>query len=214
MTEGILATVAVRNPSSCPVATMSRGEAVKSVSQGKVRDEQVSVEVTTAGAVPGDHQIGEQVFEYESEAVYRLEREAGVGCACERIEDHGCPVREMSAAEGQLLVTFIADDVETLRTVIEDLREREPSVSVRCLKRSSTDQSERETMFIDRESFTERQREVLRTAHEMGYFDHPKRANATEVAAELDISTSTFAEHLAAAQSKLMDALFPENEDR
>jgi predicted DNA binding protein len=120
----------------------------------------------------------------------------------------------MSATDGELLVTFIADDVETLRAVIGDLREREPSVSVRCLKRSSADQTKRETMFIDRESFTERQREVLQTAHEMGYFDHPKQANATEVAAELDISTSTFAEHLAAAQSKLMDALFPENEDR
>jgi predicted DNA binding protein len=104
-------------------------------------------------------------------------------------------------------------DIETLRSVVEDLRGLEPSVSIRCLKRSSSDQTERETRFIDRESFTERQREVLETAHEMGYFEHPKRANATEVAAELDIATSTFAEHIAAAQSKLMDALFPEGAD-
>jgi predicted DNA binding protein len=166
--------------------------------------------VTTAGPVPAEQRVGEQVFEYESEAVYRLERTAGTGCACERIELQGCPVREMSAHDGQLLVTFIADDVATLRAVVSDLRDREPSVSVRCLKRSSADQTERETMFIDPESFTERQREVLRTAHERGYFDHPKRANATEVSAELDIATSTFAEHLAAAQTKLMDALFPD----
>lgn len=214
MTDGILATVAVRDPSACPVATLSEGEAVKSVSQGAVRDGQVPVEVTTAGSVPAEHQIGEQVFEYESEAVYRLERTVGAGCACERIEQHGCPVREMSAHDGELLVTFIADDIETLRAVVEDLREREPSVSVRCLKRSSTDQTERETMFIDREAFTERQREVLEIAHEMGYFDHPKRSNATEVATELDIATSTLAEHLAAAETKLMDALFPESESR
>jgi hypothetical protein len=41
----------------------------------------------------------------------------------------------------------------------------------------------------------------------MGYFEHPRTANAGEVADELDISRSTFAEHLAAAQSKLLDAV-------
>jgi len=34
-----------------------------------------------------------------------------------------------------------------------------------------------------------------------------RAANATEVAAALDISPSTFAEHLAAAQSKVLDSL-------
>jgi len=41
----------------------------------------------------------------------------------------------------------------------------------------------------------------------MDCFDHPKGANAGEVADALDISRSTFAEHLSAAQSKLFDAV-------
>jgi predicted DNA binding protein len=45
---------------------------------------------------------------------------------------------------------------------------------------------------------------VLETAHEMGYFERPRRANGTEVAAALDIDPSTFSEHLAAAQRKLL----------
>ena len=41
----------------------------------------------------------------------------------------------------------------------------------------------------------------------MGYFDHPKGANAGDVADALDISRSTFTEHLAAAQTKLLEAV-------
>ena len=56
-------------------------------------------------------------------------------------------------------------------------------------------------------ALTDRQREVLTVAHEMGYFEHPRDANAEAVAADLDITPSTFAEHLAAAQSKLVDSI-------
>jgi hypothetical protein len=48
---------------------------------------------------------------------------------------------------------------------------------------------------------------VLETAHRLGYFERPKGANAGEVADALDISRSTFTEHLAAAQTKLLDAI-------
>jgi hypothetical protein len=48
---------------------------------------------------------------------------------------------------------------------------------------------------------------VLETAHEMGYFEHPKRANATEVAEALGINGSTFAEHVSTAQSKILESI-------
>jgi hypothetical protein len=62
-------------------------------------------------------------------------------------------------------------------------------------------------VFVDRAALTDRQREVVTTAHQLGYFERPRDANATEVAEHLDISRATFAEHLAAAQSKLLDAV-------
>ncbi|WP_408957412.1 helix-turn-helix domain-containing protein [Natrinema sp. 74] len=62
-------------------------------------------------------------------------------------------------------------------------------------------------VVVDRNELTARQLEVVNTAHEMGYFDYPKGANATDVADELGIARSTFTEHLAAAQTKLMDAI-------
>ncbi|WP_455429089.1 helix-turn-helix domain-containing protein [Haloarcula regularis] len=62
-------------------------------------------------------------------------------------------------------------------------------------------------MLVDRGQLTDRQREVLETAVEMGYFEYPKGANAGEVAEALDITVSTFAEHLAAAETKLLGSI-------
>ena len=54
---------------------------------------------------------------------------------------------------------------------------------------------------------TERQREVLETAQDLGSFPYPREGNAHEVAAALDIEASSFGEDLAAAQSKLLSEL-------
>jgi predicted DNA binding protein len=78
---------------------------------------------------------------------------------------------------------------------------------VRRLVRSGDEGPEEDLVLVDRSDLTDRQREVLATAHEMGYFAYPKRANAERVAAELDIGPSTFAEHVAAAQDKLLAAV-------
>ncbi|WP_336002659.1 helix-turn-helix domain-containing protein [Halorientalis halophila] len=208
MAEGILATVAVREPDCCPVAPMSTGGRVRSVSQSRPVDGTVTVEVTTDATVEGSDVPGETLFSYDSETVHRLERQAGQNCACELVERHGCPVRDVSAEGGSVVLSFIAEDLAVLRDVVADLREREEGVTVRSLRRSGEDGSRSEPVFVDKGEFTPRQREVLRTAHEAGYFERPKGANAEEVAAALEVAPSTFAEHLAAAQTKLMAALF------
>ncbi len=54
---------------------------------------------------------------------------------------------------------------------------------------------------------------VLQTAHQMGYFDTPRRASADDVATELDIAQSTFSERLRLAQDQLFDLVFSGGED-
>ncbi|SEO27021.1 hypothetical protein SAMN05216388_101093 [Halorientalis persicus] len=208
MVEGILATVAVREPNCCPVAPMSTGGRVRSVSQGQPVDGSVTVEVTTDESVTGDEVPGKEVFSYDSEAVHRVERRADQNCACERVEEYGCPVRDVSAENGTIELSFISEDLDVLRAVVTDLRNHEAGVTVRSLRRSDGDGSHSEPVFVDKAKFTARQREVLRTAHRLGYFERPKGANAEQVATELGVAPSTFAEHLAAAQTKLMAALF------
>ncbi|GAB3326343.1 hypothetical protein GCM10027355_29470 [Haloplanus salinarum] len=51
---------------------------------------------------------------------------------------------------------------------------------------------------------------MVETAHEKGYVEYPRGTNAAEVAAEPNVHPSTLAEHLAAAQAKLLDQLLAE----
>lgn len=54
------------------------------------------------------------------------------------------------------------------------------------------------------EAVTDRQREVLETAHDLGYFEVPRAVTTEAVAAELDLSPATVREHLQRAQRNVM----------
>lgn len=56
------------------------------------------------------------------------------------------------------------------------------------------------------DGLTDAQREAIRTAHEMGYFDIPRKASLDDVAGELAISASSLSERLRRAQSHLIEA--------
>ncbi|OYR98889.1 bacterio-opsin activator [Halorubrum sp. E3] len=57
-------------------------------------------------------------------------------------------------------------------------------------------------------ALTDRQREAARTAHFAGFFEWPRDHTGEEVASMMDISQTTFTQHLRAAESKLFSALF------
>lgn len=54
---------------------------------------------------------------------------------------------------------------------------------------------------------TPRQREVVETAHGLGYYEVPREATATEVADRLDLDRSTVTEHLQRAERRLVSAV-------
>ncbi|AFO57479.1 MULTISPECIES: helix-turn-helix domain-containing protein [Natrinema] len=56
-------------------------------------------------------------------------------------------------------------------------------------------------------ALTARQRETLRVARELGYFDVPRSAGVEDVAAKLDCAPGTAAEHLRKAEAAVMEAL-------
>jgi len=60
------------------------------------------------------------------------------------------------------------------------------------------------------DALTDRQREVLRTAHDLGYFDVPRAASTAAVAAALDLDDSTVAEHLQRAERNLVETVLDE----
>lgn len=54
------------------------------------------------------------------------------------------------------------------------------------------------------EQLTDRQRDVLQTAYEQGYYEVPRTASTEDVAAEVGIDPSTVAEHLQRAERNLL----------
>ncbi|MFB6169838.1 MAG: helix-turn-helix domain-containing protein [Haloarculaceae archaeon] len=212
MTAGIRVELQVDAPASCPIARVSgeTGASSHSISRSTTPDGGRVTEEFLLDADAGEAATAaemDEVFSYGEQGVYRFSRDPGVGCPCECIEQFGCPVVDVHADDGTLGLAFHASDMEQLQTVIESFREAFPNVDIQRLLRSSGDPDDRNLVFVDRGRLTARQHEVLETAHEMGYFDHPKGANAGEVADALDINTSTFTEHLAAAQRKILDAV-------
>lgn len=208
MESGVYAELEVTGDSICHVANASTTTKIQTVSRSAAPDGGTATVDFTADT---NADLGEvrEVFEYDDKTIYRLEREEASAqpCACEAVECHGCPVRHLQADGGSVTFTFVAPDLPSLREVVLDLREQFDGVSLRRLTRSEHPDGSGDLVFLDRTVLTDRQREVLETAHEMGYFDHPKRANATEVSEALDVNRSTFAEHLSAAQSKLLDVV-------
>ncbi|WP_158057785.1 bacterio-opsin activator domain-containing protein [Halorussus halophilus] len=62
--------------------------------------------------------------------------------------------------------------------------------------------------YVVQNRLTERQREVLRTAYDAGYYDWPRECSGKELANELDISSATLSQHLHNAERKLLTVLF------
>ena len=52
-------------------------------------------------------------------------------------------------------------------------------------------------------SLTERQRDVLETATDLGYYENPRQATHADIAAEVDASPSTVGEHLRKIESRV-----------
>ena len=227
MSDGIRAEIRVDGPTGCPETRLvdRTGTAAEDVTRAvsangeRVVEEflladPVGVDVPGVDDDAGDH--GDQptgegefqlVFDYGDHATYRFERDRDVACPCEVVEAHDCPATDVAIRDDGVHVAFHVPDMPSLQALVAALRDRFPSLDVKRLLRSTGDAGAHNLVFVDRGQLTDRQREVLETAHEMGYFAHPKGANAGEVATELGITRSTFSEHLAAAQSKLMDAI-------
>lgn len=210
MTRGIRATVTFSDPTVCPIADLSAAAdtTIESVATSVApADGSGSVTEFTADA-PDLHGHGHdvtRVFSHGAHHRYRVPHDGTVGCPCERLGAHGCPVARYTARDGALTLVFHAADYDELQTVVDDLRDRYPEMSVQRFVRSPPRPADSDAVMVERGKLTTRQLEVLETADEMGYFERPRRTNATGIAAELDIHPSTFREHLAAAESKLLE---------
>jgi len=216
---GVRAELELVDPPGCPVAALSRerGTDVTDVRWTETGDGTVHEQFRTNES-PDDARadggtggaVAEPLFADGDRTVYRMERE-NAECACAAVEATGTPVESVRARDGSLLMTVYLPDVDRLQEVVAAVREQ-TEVRVRRLAHGNDDAAAdpSDLVPVDRNILTDRQREVLETAHELGYFEHPRESNATEVAEALDVCPSTLIEHLTTAQGKLFDELLSE----
>lgn len=205
--SGIRAELVFENADECPVARVSEtvdGQ-VTEISWGQSTNGSVTEQFTAPADSP--EMECETVFDYGPQQVYEFDRDKEKACICEDIEEGVGPVTEVYAEDGDLHVTLHARDMPDLREMIGELNEEFGQVQIEYLVQGRSNEDDADLIPVDMRKLTERQREVLSTAHRMGYFDYPRQANASEVAEELDIQPSTFTEHLNAAQTKLLEEL-------
>ncbi|GGN21898.1 helix-turn-helix domain-containing protein [Halarchaeum nitratireducens] len=223
MPSGIRTTVSFLDADVCPLGTLSNRAAatLSSIAVAERRADtdppsRVRVLEFSTGTAPDSladapnadpDPVPVPIFEHGETIRYRLDVDADVDCPRRRLCELGCPVVRHEVRAGVPRLTFYAEDYDRLRDVVADLRERFPSMDIERFVRSPAESTSGDDVFVDAGRLTDRQLEVLETAYEMGYFERPRRANATEVAAALGIGPTTFSEHLVAAQSKILDDL-------
>jgi FixJ family two-component response regulator len=118
------------------------------------------------------------------------------------LADREARVVGVSVAEGRASMT-VADSEGSVRSLVEAVRAEYPDAGVRSVR---ADDAETAGVGV-LDDLTDKQRQAIELALYSGYFGRPREHSATELAAKLDISRQTFAQHLRAGQRKLLSEL-------
>ncbi len=134
-----------------------------------------------------------------------LSKQVTDSCVCRTFRNHAC-VSEMDGVEnGELVFSVTIQGRKELRHIVADLRETGATVRLQRL----VDLSSRDCdgTQVDDTSVTDKQREAIRTAYELGYYETPRESDLGDVADELGISKSAASQRLNAVASKLVVGL-------
>lgn len=202
---GLRAELSVSEPGNCPLASLSREVSgpLENVTWTTSNGGPVTEEFSTAAELDDGESVA--VFSQGTKQTYHMQRDTEP-CACELVEESGYPLADVDVRDGKLSLTLNLPDADALRSVVATLSDISDSVEVQYLIRDAHEDAS-DPVIVDRGELTQRQREVLEVAYAEGYFEYPRESSAGEVAEELGISRSTFAEHLAAAQSRLFETI-------
>ena len=203
---GLRARLVAHDPPGCPVADLLPDGVVATDVRVTALDSVTVEQFRTDRPIPAD-----PVFAADGRYVYRRRVATREDCPYRTVEALGYPVTDATVRTNpdRLQVSIHFPSVDPLGDVVAALEATDATVTLDRLTQSGSDRRA-DPVVIDRERLTDRQREVLRTARRMGYFAYPREASADDVADAVGIARSTFAEHLAAAQRRVIGALVEE----
>jgi PAS domain S-box-containing protein len=127
----------------------------------------------------------------------------------DELAERGAETTALRVENGQVRVTFEHPAGADTRAFVEVLEDRYGSVSLAARRERERREQTRGELVADIEAaLTDRQRLALEKAHIGGFFDWPREVSGEDLAESMDISPSTYHQHLRAAERKVLDALF------
>jgi len=132
-------------------------------------------------------------------------------CLAVFLAEQGAVPRRVEGVDGAGYVHVEVPADEAPDDVAERVLAEYPSADLRSKRqqeRSTPLFTCREVEHAVLERLTDRQREVLLTAVEAGYYEWPREVSGEELAERLDLSGATLHEHLRRAESALVTTLF------
>jgi len=127
----------------------------------------------------------------------------------EHVAERGAETTAFRVEDGLVRATFELPAGAEPRGLVEALEDRYESVSLAARRERERREQTRSELLDDIEgALTDRQRLALEKAHVGGFFDWPREVSGEDLAASMDISPSTYHQHLRAAERKVLDALF------
>jgi len=131
--------------------------------------------------------------------------------------ERGGQVREIAIQPSSAIVTVELPPESDVRAVVDAVAEQYPDTSL-VSQQQVTLESKSSIEYVGEveSKLTERQRQTLETAYVSGYYEWPRRTDASELADALSIGDATVSQHLRAGHRKLCGTLFEreEREDR
>ncbi|MFB6084518.1 MAG: bacterio-opsin activator domain-containing protein [Halorientalis sp.] len=127
----------------------------------------------------------------------------------ERLVDRGAVTKEVVTDDGVTTFTVELPREANARALFEEIDDRYDGTElVGYHEHERPVQTHQEFRADLEERLTDRQLTALRTAYYSGFFDWPRDVDGDELAAMMDISRSTFHQHLRVAERKVLDAFF------
>ena len=126
-------------------------------------------------------------------------------CICHIFDNYDCVATIDGVRNGALVIEVTVPDRTILRDLVTKLQQQVESVSMQRIVREGSDATG--NIEISTCGITDKQREALRVATRLGYYDTPRRTDLGSLAEELEISKSAVSQRLNAVESKLVKAL-------
>ncbi len=152
----------------------------------------------------------------EAETETLVELTVADGSVLTDLADYGARLRSLSASAGTGRIEVEAPPGTTARSVADHLESFEGGELVAYHEDEVTDDAAPTTRggFVSRlrDRLTDRQLSALQRAYLGGYFEWPRDIDGDELAGTMDVSRSTYHQHLRAAERKLLAEVFADRE--